>query len=146
PNGTIVTANWPPHQKNAEDASVLWASTDRGDTWKPFSRLRGIVGQRILMSLGAQSTRAGADRPFYLSYAEHLPSRGLYLKAAQIADAQHWAYLPPLPVSNASVNQIGITSILGVTASGKLLAFGVNPQSGVETNNPLQEQFDQQWL
>jgi hypothetical protein len=70
----------------------------------------------------------------------------LYLKAAETVDNRHWAYLPPLPVKGAGADHIGITSILGVTASGKLLAFGVNPQTGVQADKPPEEQFDQQWL
>jgi hypothetical protein len=70
----------------------------------------------------------------------------LYLKAAEIVDNRHWAYLPPLPVKGTSADHIGITSILGVTASGKLLAFGVNPQTGIQTDKSLEEQFDQHWL
>jgi hypothetical protein len=70
----------------------------------------------------------------------------LYLKAAQIVDDRHWAHLPPLPAPGTSVDHVGITNILGVRASGKLLAFGVNPQMGIQTDKPLEEQFDQQWL
>ena len=144
-SGTIITANWPPHQENAEDASILWASTDNGETWKPFSRLRGIVGQRILTALGAQSTLASADHPLYLTYAEHVPSRLLYLKAAEIVDDRHWAYLPPLPVKGVSAEHIGLTSLLGATASGKLLALGVSPTADV-TAIRTPDDFPEQWL
>jgi hypothetical protein len=146
PNGAIVTANWPPHQENAEDASILWASMDKGDTWKPISRLRGIVGQRILTTLGAQSMLASVDHPLYLSYAEQIPSLSLYLKAAQIIDNHHWAFLPSLPAPGSSQDHTGLTSILAVTASGRLLAFGLNPQTGIQADKPPEEQFDQQWL
>jgi hypothetical protein len=145
-DGTILTTGWPRQQVSSEDTSILWASTDKGDTWKPFSSLRGIVGQRILTSLGAQSTLAGVDRPLYLSYAEHIPSLTFHLKAAQITDDRHWAYLPPLPAPGTSRDHTGLTSILGATASGKLLSLGVYPQTGIQTDTPLDEQFDQQWL
>ena len=39
-DGTIVSANWPPQQEEPGDTSVLWASTDRGDSWRPLSKDR----------------------------------------------------------------------------------------------------------
>lgn len=145
-DGTIVTANWPPQQEEPGDTSSLWASTDRGDSWRPLSKLQGIVPNEALAPFGARSASATAERPLYLSAGSFVVSRMLYLKAAEIVDNRHWAYLPPLPVRGTSADHIGITNILGVTASGKLLAFGVNPQTGVQTDKPLEEQFDQQWL
>jgi len=70
----------------------------------------------------------------------------LSLKAAQILDDRHWAYLPPLPVTGASTDHIGITSILGVTASGKLLALGVSPIGDIAALRSPEEDFQQQWL
>jgi hypothetical protein len=89
---------------------------------------------------------APADHPLYLTYAEHLPSLSLYLKAAQIVDDHHWAYLPPLPVNGTNKDHIGITSILGVTSSGKLLALGVGPTADIQTYKPYEQPLDQQWL
>jgi hypothetical protein len=133
PDGTIITARWPTPQEEPEDTSVLWASTDIGDTWRPLSVLLGIVAQDVIASLGARSARATADQP-------------LYLKAAQIIDDRHWAFLPPLPVKGASVDHVGITNILGATASGKLLAFGVGPMADVTAFRLPDEDFAQQWL
>ncbi len=99
-----------------------------------------------LAPFGAKSANATTDRPLYLSAGSYILSRCSISKPAQIVDDHHWAYLPPLPVKGTSDDHIGITSILGVTASGKLLAFGVNPQTGIQADKPLEEQFDQQWL
>jgi hypothetical protein len=145
-DGTIVTVRWPPQQGGPENSSSLWTSRDRGDSWRPLNQLQGIVPDQALAPFGAQSTIAATDRPLYLSITSHVPSLLLYLKAAQIVDNHHWAYLPPLPVKGMSADHIGITNILGVTASGKLLTFGVNPQTGIQADKPLEEQFDQQWL
>ena len=145
-SGTILTANWPPQHEGPEDTSSLWASTDKGDSWRPLGKLQGIVPDQALTPFGATSANTTAERPLYLSAGSFIQSRMLYLKAAEIVDERHWAYLPPLPVPGTSADHIGLTSILGVTASGKLLAFGVNPQTGIQTDKPLEEQFDQQWL
>jgi hypothetical protein len=145
-DGTLVTVRSAPQQDNPENTSTLWASTDTGDSWRPLSTLQGVVPDEALPSFGAQSAHATTVRPLYLPVTTHIPSRLLRLKAAQIVDDRHWAYLPPLPAPGTSVDHAGITSILGVTGSGKLLAFGVNPQTGIQTDKPLEEQFDRQWL
>ena len=126
--------------------SVLWASPDKGDSWRPLSNLQGIAPIQPLTPFSATSASATAERPLYLSAGSFVLSRNLYLKAAEIVDSRHWAYLPPLPVKGTSTDHIGITTILGVTPAGKLLAFGLNPQTGVQTDRPPEEQFDQQWL
>ena len=100
-DGTILTVNWPPQQEDPEDTSSLWASTDRGDSWRPLSKLQGIVPNQALAPFGATSANATAERPLYLSAASYVVSRMLYLKAAEIVDDRHWAYLPPLPVKGA---------------------------------------------
>jgi hypothetical protein len=145
-SGTILSVRWPLQQQDPENMSTLWASTDEGDSWRPLNVLQGIVPDQVLVPFGAKSANATTDHPLYLSVASHLPSRLLYLKAAQIVDDRHWAYLPPLPIKGASRDHIGVTSILGVMASGRFLAFGVNPQTGIQTDKPLEEQFDWQWL
>jgi hypothetical protein len=148
-DGTLLTVRWPPKQEdqeNQENQGALWASPDRGDSWRPLSTLQGIVPIEALTPFGATSASAAAERPLYFSAGSFIQSPMLYLKAAEIVDNRHWAYLPPLPAPGTSADHIGITSILGVTASGKLLAFGVNPQTGVQTDKPPEEQFDQQWL
>jgi hypothetical protein len=145
-DGMILTVRWPLQQEDSGNTSSLWTSQDAGDSWRPISSLQGIVPDQVLTPLGAKSASASTERPLYLSVASHVPSRLLYLKAAEIIDNRHWAYLPPVPVKGTSADHIGITSILGVTASGKLLAFGVNPQLGIQTDKPLEEQFDQQLL
>ena len=145
-DGTILTVRWPLQQEEPGDTSSLWASTDRGDSWRPLSRLQGIVTDQALTPFGATSANATTDRPLYLSIASHVPSLLLYLKAAQIVDNRHWAYLPPLPVKGTSRDHIGITSILGVAASGKLLAFGVSPTADIEAYKPYEQPLDQQWL
>jgi hypothetical protein len=144
-DGMILSTRWPPQQEEPQD-TVLRASTDKGDSWRPFRMLHGIVGEHIMTSLGANSASASADHPLYLMYAEHIPSLMLLLKVAQVVDDRHWAYLPPLPVKGASAEHIGVTSLLGVTASGKLLAFGVNPQSGVPAGSLSEGPISEQWL
>ena len=146
PMDTILTVRWPQQQEDSENTGTLWASTDKGGVWRPLSKLQGIVPDQALAPFGATSANATIDRPLYLSVASHVPSRMLYLKAAQIVDDRHWAYLPPLPVKGASADHIGITSILGVTASGKLLAFGVSPTADVTALRSPDEDFQQQWL
>jgi len=145
-DGTLLTIRWPLQQEDQENPGALSASPDRGDSWRPLSVLQGIVSDQALAPFGATSASATVERPLYLSAGSHIPSRKLYLITAEIVDNGHWAYLPPVPVRGTSADHIGLTSILSVTESGKLLAFGVNPQTGVQTDKPLEEQFDQQWL
>jgi hypothetical protein len=137
---------WPVQQEDSQGTSVLWTSQDVGDTWRPLSTLQGIIPDQALAPFGAKPATATIDRLLYLSYREHVPSRMLVLKAAQIVDGRHWAFLPPLPVKGTSIDRAGITSILGVTASGKLLAFGVNPAADVAAIRSPDEDFQQQWL
>src|SRR5262249_42577096 len=141
-----VTLRWPVRQEVVESTSSLWAYMDGGDTWRPMSALQRIVPDQVLTAFGVKSANATDDHPLYLYVASHVPSRLLYLKVAQIVDDRHWAYLPPLPAQRTSADRAGITSILGAAASGKLQAFGVSPQTGIQTDTPLEEPFDQQWL
>jgi hypothetical protein len=145
-DGTLFTVRWPLQHENSENTGTLWASMDRGDSWHPLNVLQGIVPDQVLTPIGTTSANAVDDHPLYLSAASHVPSRMLYLKAAEIVDNRHWAYLPPLPAQGTSADHIGVTSLLGVTASGNLLAFGVNPQTGIRTDRPPDAQFGQQWL
>jgi hypothetical protein len=145
-DGTILAVRWPLQREDSDNTSSLWTSQDRGDSWRPMSALQGIVPDQVLTPFGATLAHVTGDHPLSLYVASHVPSRLLYLKVAQIVDDRHWAYLPPLPAPGTSSDHAGITSVLGVTATGKLLAFGVNPQTGVQTDKPLEEQFDQQWL
>jgi hypothetical protein len=148
-DGTLLTVRWPPQeedQENQQNQGTLWASPDRGASWRPLSKLQGIVPIEALTPFGATSANAATEHPLYFSAGSFILSRMLRLKAAEIVDNRHWAYLLPLPVNGTSADHIGITNILGVTASGKLLAFGVNPQTGIQTDKPPEEQFDQQWL
>jgi hypothetical protein len=145
-DGTIITVRWPAQQEDSEDTSSLWTSQDIGDSWRPLNKLQGIVPDQVLTQFGAKSANTTSDSPLYLSVASHVPSRLLYLKAAEIVDGGHWAYLPPFPVKGASKDHIGITSILGVTASGKLLAFGVNLTADIAAIRSPDEDFQQQWL
>ena len=94
---TILTVRWPQQQEDSENNSTLWASTDKGGAWRPLSKLQGIVPDQAMAPFGATSANATIDRPLYLSVASHVPSLLLYLKAAQVVDDRHWAYLPPLP-------------------------------------------------
>ncbi len=121
--------------------------TDRGDSWRPLSKLQGIVPNEALAPFGAKSANATTDRPLYLSAGSYILSR----RAVSQSRRRSWTIaIGPICrrfLSRArATDHIGITNILGVTASGKLLAFGVNPQTGVQTDKPLEEQFDQQWL
>jgi hypothetical protein len=145
-NSTIITVRWPAQQEDSENASALWTSQDRGDSWHPLNKLHGIAPDQVLLSFGAQSAHATADQPLYLAARSHFPSRLLALKAAQIVDNRHWAYLPPLPVKGASADHIGVTSTLGVTASGKLLAFGVSPTADIQSIGSSEKPLVEQWL
>jgi hypothetical protein len=145
-DGTIITTPWPTSREASEDQSVLWTSADEGDTLRPFTVLRGISSQRVIAPFGALTARRDTSHPLYLSFAESIPSRLLLMRVAQITDDRHWAYLPPLPAPGTSGEHVGVMSILGETASGKLLVYGVSPTSGVVAARIPDEDFPQQWL
>src|SRR5262245_5652800 len=98
-----------------------------GDSWRPLNKLLGIAPNEALASSGATSATVRAEHPLYLADMDHLPASLFRLRAALIADDRHWAYLPPLPAPGTSRDHSGLTNLLGVTALGKLLAFGVSP-------------------
>jgi hypothetical protein len=104
------------------------------------------VPNEALTPFCAQLASTTAERPFYLSAGSFILSRTLNLTAAEIVESRHCAYLPRLPVKGASRDHLGITSILGVTVSGKLLAFGVSPAADSTALRSPDEELQQQWL
>ena len=108
---------------NGKMATILWTTSDAGQSWHALGRIPDIyVPWPVTGARSAQPTRG---HPIYLAQDTVQPGMLFRVRVAQITDGAHWAPLPPLPVPGATADRLGITRLLGVTASGKLLALGV---------------------
>lgn len=114
---------------NGKMATILWTTSDAGQSWRALGRLPDLYEPWPVA--GARSVEPAREHPIYLAQETNVPGMLFRTRVAQISDGTHWALLPPLPVSGATVDRLGITRLLGVTASGKLLALGVGPEEQV---------------
>ena len=60
-------------------------------------------------------------------YAPYIVGQHFYLSR----DFTHWTLVPPIPVKGTSALRSGVYNTLGMTADGRLLALGPDPQEGV---------------
>ncbi len=112
-------------ERGAIADTILWTTTDAGKSWRALGILPGMYDSELVS--GAQSVEPTQANPIYLTRSAAEPGALFRIQIAQITDGAHWAPLPPLPVAGAMADRLGITRLLGVTASGKLLALGVGP-------------------
>jgi len=116
-------------ERGAPAETILWTTSDAGRSWRALGWLPEMYQPWPVW--GARSVEPTRAHPIYLAQNTGAPGKLFRVRVAQISDGAHWEPLPPLPVPGATVNQLGITRVLGVTASGKLLALGVGPDERV---------------
>jgi hypothetical protein len=113
------------------EETILWSTHDAGQSWQAIGRLPGWYSPYPPLASGGRSTEPSKSNPMYLLGQDQVPALLFRIQIVQITDGRHWSALPPLPVPGATVDRLGITRLLGVTASGKLLALGVGPDEQV---------------
>lgn len=131
------------------EQSWLWISRDAGNSWRPLANFKGILLQNILPLAGASAFAPSPAHPLYLVSQAGVPSRYLLIQLAQMTDPHHWEPLPPLPIAGASPKRLGITSVLTTTPSGRLIVFGLGPNSQIPSGDEQMidtRQLAQQWL
>lgn len=77
---------------------------------------------------------------------EQIPSDLYRERVLASADGQHWALLPPLPVSGVSDLQRGILQTLSVLPDGRLALWGTDPRGGVPATEPSRYVVSGFWL
>lgn len=107
----------------SEAGAVLWMSHDAGRSWQQRAALPTLIGNYLLTS--------PRQNPFYALAHEQIPSHFYTLQAYQSPDGQQWSAIPPLPVPGTSGEHPGLLQALAATNDGHLLAFGVNPTTGL---------------
>lgn len=139
-----------PPQRDPEHVDILlWVSHDAGDSWKPWVNVQGPGTGSLQMETQSPSLTPSLAHPIYFLSGATIPTRLLRIRITQVTDMRHWAPLPPLPIAGATPEHLGITSVLAVTASGKLLVFGLGPDDHIPADDALQSSnFEpaQQWL
>lgn len=123
------------HRQDADGKieTIVWTTSDAGQSWRALGRLPDMYEPWPV--LGARAVEPTRAHPIYLTQSAAEPGMLFRVRIAQITDGAHWAPLPPLPVSGATADRLGITRLLGMTASGKLLALGVAPGEQVPGEN-----------
>lgn len=124
-----VQATYRLDERGATTETILWTTSDAGRNWHALGRLPDMYDPWPV--LGARSVEPTRTHPIYLAQNTGDPALLFRVRIAQISDGTHWSALPPLPVPGATVDRLGITRLLGVTASGKPLALGVAPEERV---------------
>ena len=131
------------------EQSWLWVSRDAGDSWQPLADFKDILIQNILPQPDGRALAPTQAHPLYLVSEAGVPSRYLRIQLAQMTDPHHWEPLPPLPIAGASPAHLGITSVLTTTPSGRLIVFGLGPDSHIPSSDePMidTQQLARQWL
>ncbi len=115
----------------SEAGAVLWMSHDAGRSWQQMGTLPASVGT-FLLTLPQQSLSWPTPAaPFYALAHEQLPSNLYDLQVLQSGNGRQWLTIPPLPVPGASTKHPGFLQVLAVADDGRLLAFGVDPKTGM---------------
>ena len=115
----------------SETRPVLWMSHDSGRSWQQRATLPASVGTYLLTSPRQNPSWPTPAVPFYALAGEQIPSNLYDLQVFQSPDGQQWFAIPPLPVPGASGEHPGLLQALAATNNGHLLAFGVNPNTGL---------------
>jgi hypothetical protein len=118
--------------------SDLWMTHDAGASWRrvesaglPTPTKGGEPISNILTEAGVAGGRQACHCVFGVSYPAGfdptIVGQHLYLSR----DLTHWTLLPPIPAPGTSAERSGVYQLLGMTADGRLLVVGANPQEGV---------------
>lgn len=122
--------------------ATFWVTHNAGSHWQKVSMLPDSGVDTVLEN----ALPAGSSvLPLYTEAGEDIPDLLFQTRVFQSADGRHWAALPPLPVPGASATHMGIIETLGVAPDGKLLVFGVDPQTGIANLSPFHP-LSAQWL
>lgn len=146
---SLPTSTPPPQRDPRHVDTLLWVSHDAGDSWKPWVNIQGSGMGYLLMETGNHTLAPSLAHPIYFLSGVSIPSRQFAVRITQVTDMRHWAPLPPLPIAGATSAHLGITSVLAVAASGKLLVFGLGPDDHIPADDALQSSDfkpTQQWL
>jgi photosystem II stability/assembly factor-like uncharacterized protein len=130
----------------SKDEPVLWMSSNGGTSWRKAGTLPNPIGTFLLTPPSSNTSWLVASTPFYALAAEQIPSNLYRLRAFESGNGQHWSTIPPLPVSGVNAAQPGLLQALAVTGNGHLLAFGVNPKSGLPGSASIQQKTPAFWL
>jgi hypothetical protein len=118
------------------NAPDLWITRNAGTSWQRIGPIvRDIGGIQIAVSdLVTDASFGRAPRACHCAFA--VSSSGFLGASAgrQIflsRDYTHWSPLTPIPVAGTSASRSGVFQVLGPTASGRLLALGAEPDTGL---------------
>ncbi len=118
--------------------SDLWITRDTGATWRhvgpvaPDTLPTNYGIGFLLTEVGNGVTSDICHCAFGASYSPGgSPIDGQHIN--RTTDFVHWTPLPPIPVKGTSVQRSGVYQTLGMTADGRLLALGADPQDGVSS-------------
>jgi hypothetical protein len=125
---TLVVSAWPGAARGG--VTTLWTTRDAGAHWRPIGGVSTFV-DIVLAATQPGVVSPSAEHALYGLVGDQPPSSLYLLGALATTNGQAWSPLPPLPVTGASPARSGLTAALGVDASGRFLAFGVDPAVGV---------------
>ena len=130
----------------AQDKPVLWVTSNAGSAWQQMGMLPSAIGTYLLVPPATHDSWLTAATPFYALAAEQIPSNLYREQVFESGNGQHWATIPPLPVPRVSATQPGLLQALAVTNDGRLLAFGLNPRSGLSGSTSNAQKTSTFWL
>lgn len=107
-----------------------------------------MPGDTFLLAPSAQRESNVVQTPFYNLSAEQPPEFLYLLRVYQSNDQHRWSALPPVPAPGTSAQRQGLLQALAVTDDGRLLAFGVDPKTGMpsQANNVPGSKIPAFWL
>jgi hypothetical protein len=91
-----------------------------------------VPGDTALLASPQQTGQWPASAsPFYNLSGEQIPEQTYLERVYQTNDGQSWETLPPLPAPGTSAKRMGLLQVLATLDDGRLLAFGIDPQTGL---------------
>jgi hypothetical protein len=118
--------------------SDFWISQDAGTSWRrvdsvalPAPPTGGQPISNILIEPPLVDGRRMCHCVFGVSYPEGNTTSPVGEHLYYSHDLAHWTPLPPLPVKGTSAQRSGVYETLGITADGRLLALGAEPEAGM---------------